>query len=347
VLRNLPRTVKAIEKESLEWKERLELGPLKSLYMGGGTPSLLSEDELIKVTKPFQNLLTNESEVTLEANPDDVNPEKVRKWRSAGFNRVSLGIQSFHDKELRWMNRSHSSQQGREAVEILRNEGIENISIDLIYGIPVSNIDRWRETLSLALGLQPNHISAYILTIEERTAFGHAQKKGLLKEVSDEDVQEQYLWLCNTLRSQGFDHYELSNFARSTHQAQHNSSYWKGVSFLGIGPSAHSFDGSKRWKNIANNTIYCSSIEGGKADWFEEESLSVASQRNERILTGLRTWAGIDRDTLFATEEGEEIKKRVLQFEKAQWLTPTPTGWRIPEENWLLSDHIIAELMVV
>jgi oxygen-independent coproporphyrinogen-3 oxidase len=266
-----------------------------TIYFGGGTPSVLSEAEISNLLRSIRALfpVSFDAEITVEANPDDLTPEKLNAFAAAGINRLSIGIQSFHDSELRFMNRAHSGVDAIRSVNDARNAGFKNISIDLIYGMIDQSLEKWKATIATALHLAPEHISAYSLTIEEKTVFGKWAKQGKLKALSDDLSAEHLTVLIDSLERAGYEQYEVSNFARPGFISRHNSNYWKNEKYLGIGPSAHSFDLETRQFNIANNALYLGAIKAGKVP-FQKEALTAEDRINDYILTGLRTKWGID-----------------------------------------------------
>jgi oxygen-independent coproporphyrinogen-3 oxidase len=268
--------------------------PVETVYFGGGTPSLLTKDELsdilLAVRHSYQ--LIEEPEITFEVNPDDATEAHLIAWRKLGINRLSIGLQSFQESDLTWMNRSHSNQQGKTAVRLAQAQGFDNISIDLIYGLPELSNEQWLSHLNQALELNVQHISSYCLTIEPKTALNHFVAKGKLSRPTEDQQSEQFDLLVSTLANAGFEHYEISNFAKNQQYAKHNSAYWNFTPYVGVGPSAHSFNGHQRRWNVANNTKYLQQV-GKSQEWFEVETLSASEKWNEYFLTGLRTKWGI------------------------------------------------------
>ena len=272
----------------------LEEKRIGSIYFGGGTPSLLNSVELQLI---FAALRKNfdfdkRAEITLEANPDDVTIDKIEQWKGLGVNRFSIGLQSFKAQDLQWMNRAHKVEDGFAAVNLLQAQGIDNISVDLIYGLPNLSEQEWEQHLQHVIKLKVPHISSYCLTIEKKTGLEKMVRNKIISPANEEAQELQFLMMSEMLEKNGFQHYEISNFAVPGKEAVHNSNYWKSEHYLGIGPSAHSFNGQSRRWNIANNSLYMKHF--GKNDsWFEEEILSRKDQWNEYILTGLRTAWGI------------------------------------------------------
>lgn len=286
--------LQAIINELVIRRNYLSGSVVSTIYIGGGTPSLLSSEELRSlltvISKEFE--LSGNIEITLEANPDDLNKEYVSKIYSVGVNRLSIGIQSFQGNVLNWMNRAHNSEQAKECIKIARSAGLKNISVDLIYGIPLSD-HNLRSDLLQAVAMKPDHISAYNLTIEPGTLFGHQLKTGELKEVPEDKAAECFKLTMDTLRDNGYTHYEISNFALPGKESLHNSGYWNGHAYLGVGPSAHSFNGTSRQFNIANNGQYIRFLDKGDVP-FTMEELTIEEMINEKIMLGLRTAKGVD-----------------------------------------------------
>lgn len=270
--------------------------PLKSIYFGGGTPSLLSANELEKIIRPIQEQISFKTnpEITLEANPDDLNTAYVKSLISLGVNRLSIGIQSFFEDDLQFMHRAHTASQAEYAVKAAQDAGIENISIDLIYGVPNASEQQWTKNVSQAIELNVPHISAYALTVEENTPLYKSIRLKEKPAPHPEATVQQYQSLVELLSNAGFDHYEISNFAKPNHQAVHNSSYWEGQAYWGLGPSAHSFDGIRRrsW-NLPNNQNYIREISNGRLP-EEAEMLTDIDLYNEMVMIGLRTSKGCD-----------------------------------------------------
>jgi oxygen-independent coproporphyrinogen-3 oxidase len=272
---------------------------LETIYFGGGTPSLLSEAEISlifnSIHKHFK--VHTGAEVTLEANPDDLTPEKLNELKLSGVNRLSIGIQSLDNQVLSFLNRSHNSQQALKSIEVAREVGFSNINVDLIYAIPGRNIALLKKDIDQLLALQPEHISAYSLTIEEKTVFGNWALRGKLSPETEEENASQFELVMDKLAEARFEQYEISNYARPGLQSQHNSSYWKQKKYLGIGPSAHSFNGSARQVNVSNNHAYQKALDAGEIP-ATIETLSLKNRINEYIMTSLRTVWGCNTDYL-------------------------------------------------
>lgn len=297
-LKNQNDVVSAIVKELITRKNYFNES-VKTIYFGGGTPSLLTtgQIEAILETISIHFAVADDVELTFEANPEDISLERSVQLKDLGINRLSIGIQTFNEEKLKWMNRAHDLDQTYQAFEYARNAGFQNISLDLIYALPNVEDNYWKEDLDRAVGLGPEHISLYGLTIEEKTVFGSQKKKGVLKEVSEDLAADQYFFAVEFLKENGYQQYEISNFGKPDHYSRHNLAYWAGTSYLGVGPGAHSFDGGSRQMNVRNNHQYLRAI-GHEQIYFEVEHLTLTDLINERILTSLRRSIGIDLEEL-------------------------------------------------
>ncbi len=297
-LQHKSNLIQAINKE-LEIRKNEISTPLETIYFGGGTPSILSEIELESIFETiYKNYSTkNLKEITLEANPDDLNKEKLNFLKSTPINRFSIGVQSFFEEDLKLMNRAHNAQEAETSIKLAQDFGFENITIDLIYGSTTTTNEMWKQNLQKAIALNVPHISSYALTVEEKTILDHQIKKGITKPVDEDRQNEQFQLLVDTLTSHDFIQYEISNFGKEDYFSLHNSNYWKGIHYLGIGPSAHSYNGKTRAWNIANNSKYIQTINENKLPQ-EIEVLNEVEQFNEMIMIGLRTIYGIDLDRI-------------------------------------------------
>ncbi len=349
------RMVAAIGAE-IEMKEQyLSEKNLETVYFGGGSPSILSPQELeslLDVVRRKYNL-DQVKEITLEANPDDISRERLNFWHSLGINRISLGIQTFNEVFLKFMNRAHSSREAKEALDLILQRGFETSSADLIYAKTGFHLDEKRQAEILRKDIQIlkefnlQHVSAYNLTIEEETVFGRWAAKEKLAPVSDDYAAEQYRIVTSELGEAGYEQYEISNFARNQKYAVHNTAYWLGDEYLGVGPSAHSYNGSSRQWNIAHNHRYMQGIESQQPE-FEREDLSTADRVNDYLLTGLRTIWGISLNKVsriapnLESDFGDTIEKLKLQ----QLLHQDGDTITIPQEARILSDRISAELFM-
>jgi oxygen-independent coproporphyrinogen-3 oxidase len=296
-LQNKSAFLNALKIEIALRKKYLENEMISTIYFGGGTPSLLSKIELIDIFDTLNQhfMIHPEAEITLEANPDDLTELKINELKETPVNRLSIGIQSFYDDDLKLMNRAHSSEEALKAVKLAQANGFDNITIDLIYGIPTLTHHHWRNNLQIAFALNVKHISAYCLTVEPKTALAHQVKAGSVKNVDEQHSSEQFEIMLEAMHNNDFVQYEISNFCKEGAYSKHNSSYWLKEKYLGLGPSAHSFNGSSRQWNISNNALYIKSLDKGELN-FEKEELTIDQCYNEYILTSLRTIWGIDLD---------------------------------------------------
>ncbi|MES2004548.1 MAG: radical SAM family heme chaperone HemW [Bacteroidota bacterium] len=312
-----PEMISAIGKEAILRSDYLAQ-KIETLYFGGGTPSLLSKEELQSIIETIRKYyaVAPDAEITLETNPDDITTENLSVWKASGINRLSIGIQSFFEEDLQWMNRAHNAAQAKQSIEWAQQAGFSNITIDLIYGSPGLTDEKWLHNIETALALQITHLSCYALTVEPKTALAKKIETRQLEDVDPTIQARQFSLLTARLNDAGFEQYEISNFAVPGHRSRHNSSYWQGKPYLGLGPSAHSFNGKSRQWNIANNTLYVSSIERGIIP-FEEEILTSAQQLNEYIMTALRTIEGISLAVVterWGAEKAELLKQSAVKY---------------------------------
>lgn len=328
--------------------------PVETIYFGGGTPSLLETAELERILEKVHTLfpVAPGAEITLESNPDDMNPARLKDWRKAGINRLSIGIQSFFEEDLRWMNRAHDAAQAVRCIRMAQAEGFDNMSIDLIYGGPTLPDAHWQENVDRAIGLQVPHLSCYALTVEPRTALDkmiHQHKK---QDVNPDDQARQFLLLMDWTARAGYEHYEISNFARPGKRSRHNSSYWQGKTYLGLGPSAHSFNGISREWNVANNAKYISALTAAEhsasmTSIVEKEVLTPVQQLNEYIMISLRTMEGSDLQHMaerFGAGRVQEIKGRAARYIRDGKLNLMEDRLQLTREGKLLADGIAADL---
>ena len=330
-----------------------ESGPFKSLetlYLGGGTPSVLSPSQLDRIINTIHRYYTfrENPEWTIECNPDDLDMSRIKMFQTLGFNRLSIGIQSFHDRDLDIMNRSHNAVQAEASVRRASSCGFDNISIDLIYGVPGQSFKEWAENLEKALSLPVSHLSAYHLTFEQGTVFDHWRKQGRLAPVTDEQSVRQYRILREKLVSAGFDHYELSNFGRGGKVSEHNMLYWSGKPYLGMGPSAHSYDGDRRSWNISSLQKYIERIASGK-EVSSTELLSVTDKYHDYLITSLRTKWGADPvyiEKSFGKKYGRHFESKAGPFLESGKMFEEGGRVAIDPEGWLICDHILRALFM-
>ena len=321
---------------------------IETIYFGGGTPSLLTNDNIKDLLDAIKNnyAISEEAEVTIEANPDDISKEKLSNWKEIGINRLSIGIQSFKEKDLQWMNRVHNTTQAFESIFLAKNAGYNNFSVDLIYGTPGLTDEEWKMNVEQVINSGAPHIACYALTVEPNTAL---QKMISLKKKVDIDTDQQarqFLLLMKWLKEAGYEHYEISNFAKSGYRSRHNSSYWQGKKYIGIGPSAHSYDGKSRRWNIANNALYIQSIKNNIIP-FEEEKLTNVERLNEYIMTSLRTIEGLDLKIIennFSIKERKRIEDSVADYINKKMIVYNNEKLLLTDEGKLFADRIAADL---
>ena len=350
-LRPKTRIIEALKQELILRSGELDSDEVNTIYLGGGTPSVLVVGELKDLLQTIKSgfNVSPEAEITMEANPDDLSQAILSYLREVGYNRLSMGIQSFSEADLKLMNRRHGVFQAVQSVKWAKKAGFSNISIDLIYGLPNQNLAEWERNVETAIELDVQHVSAYNLTYHEGTVFYDQLKQGILKELPDELSLQQFQLMIRRLKEAGFEHYEISNFCKPGFYSKHNSSYWKNEKYLGIGPSAHSFDlTSRRW-NVSSIHEYLDGIENRKP-YSESEILSVYDRYNDYIITGLRTIWGISEE--FIKREFPEkfwIHFRQIKEKNIQTghVISLPDKVCLSQDGLFISDKIMADFMVV
>lgn len=341
-----------MKKEIFLRKDELQNKTLQSLYFGGGTPSILSPDEIKSLIDEVLKYYSfaSDIEVTLEANPDDLGKEFLKGISNSAVNRLSIGTQSFFEEDLKLMNRAHSASEAESSIKRAQDFGLENISIDLIYGSPTSNMEIWKDNLNKTIALEIPHISSYALTVEPKTALEKWVENGKVKSPKEAEQNKEFFYMKDFLKDHGFDHYEISNFGKPGFHSKHNTSYWKYKEYLGIGPSAHSYNGSElRSWNIANNQQYIKKLISNLLA-KEEEVLSEEDQFNEMIMIGLRTIWGVDLSRL-----KESFNDRIVEHFQTEIQTKISEGilkisenhLKIPDEHWFMADGIASDLFIV
>ncbi|MFN4312999.1 MAG: radical SAM family heme chaperone HemW [Chitinophagaceae bacterium] len=327
------------------------LGPANTVYFGGGTPSLLTIPELEQVLDAVRQRFGwhANAEITLEANPDDFNSAQLDSWKDLGINRLSIGVQSFFEEDLRWMNRAHNAEQAIESLQ-LAVATIPNITLDLIYGSPGLSDEKWKHNLDQALNLGVKHLSCYALTVEPLTPLAKMIRTQQSPNVDDGQQARQFLFLIQYLAEKGFEQYEISNFCLPGHRSRHNSAYWQGKPYIGLGPGAHSFDGNSRWWNIANNQRYIRSINEGQIP-REKETLTPVQRWNEYIMIRLRTAEGIDLvnlpdlpDDPGLSQRVDRFKKNIQAFIQKGWVAENNMVYSLTDEGKLYADGIAGEM---
>lgn len=349
-LKNMKDFVKKLREEIILRKEENGIISQGSIYLGGGTPSLLSPGNLGQILETINNnySIGDNAEVTIECNPDDINPDYLKSLIALGFNRISIGIQSFHDRDLKLMRRSHDAKQAEKCIIEAANAGFENISADLIYGIPDQAQHEWEQNIQKTKDLPVDHISAYHLTFEPGTIFEHWLKKGKLVPVDEDQSLKQYRILRKLLIKEGFDQYEISNFARKGKMSIHNLVYWTGEKYLGFGPAAHSYDGTTRSWNISSLKDYLAGIETGN-EIRRYEKLSTEEKYHDYLITSLRTKWGAGPDHIndhFGEKLGAHFNKKSSGLIERGLLFLRDGKLVIYPDQWLLSDHILKELFI-
>ncbi|WP_431110658.1 radical SAM family heme chaperone HemW [Winogradskyella poriferorum] len=349
-LKKKDELVNALVKEIQIRKDEFKNVEVQTIYFGGGTPSLLTNDELqLLIETVYENYkVTANPEITLEANPDDLSKIRILELSKSSVNRLSIGIQSFFESDLKLMNRAHNAEEAKECLSVATRH-FDNISIDLIYGIPGASNEQWLLNIETALSYNIPHISSYALTVEPKTALASFVKKGIIDDVDDEQAHEQFHLLKDKLEASGFVHYELSNFSKEGYFSRNNTAYWQGKPYIGIGPSAHSFNGKQRGWNVRNNTKYIKAIQQNKLP-IEVETLTTTDRYNEYIMTGLRTIWGVSIDKVeedFGKIYKDYLKEQSETFINQQLLYIDDKHIRVTKKGQFLSDGIASELFKI
>jgi len=342
--------LEAIEKEIITEKNFIEGEIITTIYLGGGTPSVLDTGEINSLLDTIRRNYTvdTKAEITLEANPDDINPGYLAGLKDHGVNRLSIGIQSFNDEDLKLMNRRHDSRQAKASLEISVNAGFDNLSLDLIYGIPGMNNEMWKKNIEMALSFNTPHLAAYHLTYEQGTVMDFQRRKKTIKPVDENRSFDHFVLLKEKMKSRGYEHYEISNFALPGKISRHNSAYWKGEKYLGVGPSAHSYNGKTRRWNISKNSSYIRGI-NNKEKIYDEEVLNTESRMHDYLMTSLRTMWGADLIYLEKEWGGEyynHVLHKVAPFIQSGKVLNIENKLILTKEKMFIADHIIAELFL-
>lgn len=340
--------VKALLKEIPLRSDYLGGETVNTIYFGGGTPSLLPASDLSEILATIYRHFPvgDDPEITLEANPDDMERESIKSWKRIGINRLSIGIQSFFGEDLRWMNRAHDEHQAFNAILEAQTGGFDNISIDLIFGLPTLSDERWEQNIEKAVSLGIPHLSCYALTVEPKTPLQKKIREGKMANVIPEDQARQFLSGIELLESAGYEQYEISNFAQPGRRSRHNSAYWQSEKYLGLGPSAHSFDGEARQWNLANNKQYIDALLNGKP-CFEKELLNPTDKLNEYIMTSLRTIEGLDLARVhqeFGTDAMKRIEEQVKIYIQSDQMRKEQDRLVLTRSGKLFADGIAAAL---
>ena len=324
---------------------------IKSIYFGGGTPSILPEMAFRKIFETLYSTfqVSKDAEITIEANPDDLNIAQLRVFKQLPVNRFSIGVQSFYDEDLKWMNRAHSAMEAESSIKRAQDVGFENLTIDLIYGYPLLSDEKWANNLEMAIQLETPHVSAYAMTVEPKTALAHAIQHGKQPKIDEAQSAKQFTRMVSMLKSAQFEQYEISNFAKNKQYAVHNTNYWKGIPFIGIGPSAHGFDGQYRYFNIANNQSYLHQLQ--KNELAEaSEKLSQEDQFNEYVMTSLRTMWGLDLSYIknkFGDNPLNLVEEEIQRNLKKGNLIYTSSHLILTEQGKLYADRIASDLFLM
>ena len=345
-LKYIDQFTKAIIQE-IEVQKNYLSEPIETLYFGGGTPSLMPMDDFHKIIDKVRSVFTLDSniEFTIEANPDDIQPNQVKAWKKAGVNRLSIGIQSFQPAALQWMNRAHTTEQAHDGIKAAQGEGIENISIDLIYGTPHLTNDDLKADLEIINHYQIQHLSCYALTVEEKTALHTMIQNKKIDRVHPEQQAAHFEIITNYAEQIGMEHYEISNFSQPGFRSKHNSNYWKGVPYLGLGPSAHSYNKTTRQWNVANNQLYFSMLEKNELP-FEIEQLPLATKYNEYMMISLRCMEGFSLEHI-SQNYGPAFHAHTLKitqdFLAKKWLCKTSQGYTLTKSAKFFADGIASD----
>ncbi len=347
----IPKLIDTIVKELTIRRNYLKNATIQTIYFGGGTPSILNHDQFSRIFEVIYNLykVTEDAEITFEANPDDLTIDFLSSLQSLPFNRISIGIQSFDDSDLKRINRRHTSKQAIEAIQNAKNSGFKNISIDLIYGLPFQTLEAWEKQLEMVFSLEVQHISSYGLTYEEGTELWRQRENGTIKAVEDETLIKMYKVLVEKTKIKDFDAYEISNFAKPSFQSRHNTSYWKQESYLGIGPSAHSYNLTSRQWNIASITSYIDAIEKNTI-FFEQEELTINEQYNDFVMVSLRTSEGLSIHKLeetFGSEFSSYCLQNLKKYINNKKVDIIDGKLRLTPEGILISNLILIDIMKV
>jgi len=343
--------LKSIKKEIEMRQAYLNGDTISSIYFGGGTPSILNKEEINKLVNTVYRYFTidTDAEITLECNPDDLNTKMLADLKEIGINRLSIGIQSFDDADLKFMNRSHNAKEALGCIHLAKKAGFENITIDLIYGLPNQSNEKWKQNLKQMLALDIQHFSAYALTIEPKTALKHLIDKKKVTPLEEKITVEHFDTLVQIATKNNFIHYEISNFGKEGFFSNHNTAYWKNQHYLGVGPSAHSFNGTSRQWNIASNKQYIEKVNTNNS-YFEVEQLSNEQQYNEYIFTGLRTMWGVELNYIaaqFGADAQKYFKKQVQNWKNQEKIKQLNNNYTLTEKGKLYADAIASDLFIV
>ncbi len=349
-LKTKENVLEGIRIEALQRRKELATSTIQTIYFGGGTPSILESEELGEILRVIHEnySVSSDAEITLEANPEDISSIKVKEWKELGINRLSIGIQSFDEEILSWMNRSHNADQALSAVKLAKESGIENVSIDLIYGVPHRNSEDWKNEILTAITLNTDHISAYCLTIEPDTVFGKKASKGEILSSPNSASSLEFLELVTVLSEHNIELYEVSNFSKLGCESKHNSNYWNGAEYIGLGPGAHSYGPGRRSWNISNNVLYAKGVQNN-TPVSESETLSTIDEYNEYIMTNLRRVSGLNLEVLrqkFNVDLVDVFSETINQYQSSGNLVVLPNIVKLSIKGFLLADRIASDLFL-
>ena len=350
-IKNVEEMISAMLVEIENKKNYLKKNEIHTIYFGGGTPSFIESkklNELLEKIKSLYKIIEN-AEITIELNPDDITETKLKELKSIGFNRLSIGVQSFFEEDLKFMNRSHSGKEAIDSIKLSQKSGFKNITIDLIYGLPNLSNTNWKKNLTKINALGIEHFSAYALTVEPKTKLDYLIKSKKINAISDDKVVEQFKILQEKTNNMGFVQYEISNFCKNENYSKHNSSYWKRKNYIGIGPSAHSFNGNQRQWNIKSNSKYIEKIKK-KETYFEIENISIVEQYNEYILTSLRTIWGVNHDYLklnFDEKINLNFKNSVKKWLDSKNVIKKKGNYHLTNKGMIIADSISSDLFFI
>lgn len=341
--------VEALKREVLARKDYLSGERVRTVYFGGGTPSLLPVnriEEIITILHKNFNIMPN-PEITLEANPDTIGKQQLSSLKDMGVNRISVGIQSFHDDDLKYLGRQHDSKHALQIIDDLKSVGFEKLTLDLIYGIPTLTEEKWNKNLDIFFETEISHLSAYALTVEPKTILGQKIEKGELQNVGEEETVRHYEILLDRTKENGYEHYEISNYAKPGCRSQHNSIYWNDEKYLGLGPSAHSYDGTSRQWNVSNLTKYIQ--KAGLSDYYEKEILSLDDKYNEYVMTSLRTSWGCNIEKIkseYGNRYAEYFLRESKKYLQSGVMLNESDSFILTEKGKLFADGIAADLFL-
>jgi len=343
--------LKSMNTEITERKGYLNKKKISSIYFGGGTPSILSISEIKNLLNSLYKIyrVNKNAEITIECNPDDLTATKLVSYKKLGINRLSIGVQSFIDTDLKFMNRSHNAKEAINSINLAQKVGFKNITIDLIYGLPSQTLRKWDENLKVMFNLNIPHFSAYALTIEKKTALYHLVKNKKVTGLSEKKTVAQFNLLQVRAKKKGFIHYEISNFAQEGNFSKHNTAYWKNNHYIGIGPSAHSYNGNSRRWNVASNIKYIANI-NAKSNYFEEEMLTISEQYNEYIFTSLRTIWGINKLTIkkrYGNKIQSHFLKEITKWINKDYIIMNLNKYTLTADGKIFADKIASDLFIV